>query len=186
VPMLLSVALLVMWLVLSQQQSGQLAQLGALEQEIRQLAVRPVRAVAIKVPVIEKAVIADNQPAMISALWEQLPTTVELSPRMMEIATLAQKYQIPLNVGDYQWQVQQAAGGPQQANHSQKIEQFDMRFAVQTDYVACRRFLIEVLRRYPTMALTELELRKNETMQSTIEATLTFSVFIRGGDAHAS
>jgi hypothetical protein len=43
-----------------------------------------------------------------------------------------------------------------------------------------------VLRQYPAMALTGLELRKNETMQPMLDATLTFSVFIRGGRKHGS
>lgn len=191
IPLLLSVLLLSIWVYLLQQQPQKTEQLASLEQEIRQLAVQATRPAAAKATVVENTAVAESEPATISALWEQLPTSAELSPRMLEIAALAQKHHIPLNVGDYQWQVHQAAGNTKQDTGLERqklenIEQFDMRFAVQTDYVTCRRFILEVLRRYPTMALTGLELRKNETAQPTIEATLTFSMFIRGGHAYAS
>ncbi len=186
IPLLLSMLLLSVWVYLLQQQPQKTEQLASLEQEIRQLAVQAARPAAVKATVVENTAQAESQPATISALWEQLPTSAELSPRMLEVAALAQKHHIPLNVGDYQWQVHQAAGNAKQDTGLENIEQFDMRFAVQTDYVTCRRFIVEVLRRYPTMALTGLELRKNETAQPTIEATLTFSMFIRGGHAYAS
>jgi len=191
VPMLLSVALLVMWLVLSQQQSGQLAQLGALEQEIRQLAVRPVHQDRVTPAKPEKTLAIDiktaqDEPVELAALWQQLPAFADLSPRMMHIASLAQKRQIALNVGDYQWQAHQATSATQARSATQNIQQFDMRFTIQADYATCRQFMMDVLKQYPSMALTGLELRKNETVQPVIDATLTFSVFIRGGHAHGA
>lgn len=117
-----------------------------------------------------------SEAAQVSALLAHMPAVTELSPRMLQIAALAHKHHIPLNVGDYQWQ-------PATTYKASHVQQFDMRFMIQTDYLTCRRFIAEVLQRYPTMALSGLELRKNETAQATIEATLTFSVLMRGPDA---
>jgi hypothetical protein len=191
VPMVLSVALLVMWLVLSQQQSGQLAQLDALEQGVRQLAVRPVHQDWVTPAKPEKTLAIDvktaqDEPVELATLWQQLPAFADLSPRMMHIASLAQKRQIALNVGDYQWQAHQATSAPQTSSATQDIQQFDMRFTIQADYATCRQFMMDVLKQYPSMALTGLELRKNETVQPVVDATLTFSVFIRGGRAHGA
>lgn len=184
VPMVLSLALLLMWGVLSHQQSSQVAQIDALEKDIRQLAAHRLAAAPV---VAEKnsakpdsAVKAQSLPddsVQLAVLWQQLPAFSDLSPRMMHIASLAQKRQIALNVGDYQWQAHQANA----ATHD--IQQFDMRFTIQADYATCRQFILDVLRQYPSMALTGLELRKNETVQPVVDATLTFSVFIRGGRA---
>lgn len=184
-PMLASSVLIVVWLYLLQQQPEKTAQLVALEQAIERLSLQPVSGVETG-PLTAKALATAKNteeasgPVTLSELWQQLPASSELSPRMLQVAALAQKYHIPLNVGDYQWQAHQAAVGPQ------PIQQFDMRFTIQSDYVTCRRFISEVLRRYPTMALTGLELRKNETLQPLIETTLTFSMFIRGGGDHAT
>jgi hypothetical protein len=185
-PMLASSLLLVVWLYLLAQQPEKTARLAALEQQLQQLAL-PADASASATPQLENSLLAKaktteqaNEPVTLSELWQQLPASSELSPRMLQVAALAQKHHIPLNVGDYQWQAHEAADTPQ------SIQQFDMRFTIQSDYVTCRRFISEVLRRYPTMALTALELRKNETLQPVIEATLTFSIFIRGGAEHAS
>jgi hypothetical protein len=192
IPMLLSMLLLLVWVELLQQHTLKAEQVALLEQKIKDLKAQAAKDlqtaqhIEVKPLAMEKTSMVESSPKTMSALWEQLPTTAELSPRMLEIAALAQKYQIPLNVGDYQWQVHQPAGVTHQAEATQQIEQFDMRFAVETDYATCRRFIIEVLRRYPTMALTGLELRKNETAQPMVEATLTFSMFIRGGREHAS
>lgn len=185
VPMLASSALVVVWLYLLQQQPAKTVQLASLEQEVEQLKLQSATPVETRVSAAKKVATVKtpevaSEPVTLSELWQQLPASSELSPRMLQVAALAQKHHIPLNVGDYQWQAHQAAVGPQ------PIQQFDMRFTIQSDYVTCRRFISEVLRRYPTMALTGLELRKNETVQPVIETTLTFSMFIRGGHEHAT
>ena len=184
-PMVLSLALLLMWGVLSHQQSSQVAQVDALEKNIRQLAAQ--RQVAAPVVAEKNSAKPDStvktqslpdDPVQLAVLWQQLPAFGDLSPRMMHIASLAQKRQIALNVGDYQWQAHQSNA----ATHD--IQQFDMRFTIQADYATCRQFILDVLKQYPSMALTGLELRKNETVQPVVDATLTFSVFIRGGRAN--
>lgn len=180
IPMLASGMLLLIWAGLLQQQAAQETQIDALQSDIRQLAIKPVEKAPQETVVIEKVQTMTPEPVQLSSLWQQLPAFSDLSPRMIQIANLAQKRQILLNVGDYQWQAHQV----KDASHD--IQQFDMRFTIQADYITCRQFILDVLRKYPSMALTGLELRKNETVQPTIEATLTFSVFIRGEQAHAS
>lgn len=180
IAMLVSGMLLLIWAGLLQQQAAQETQINLLQSDIRQLAIRPVKPTQKETVVIEKVQTVTPEPVQLSSLWQQLPAFSDLSPRMIQIANLAQKRQILLNVGDYQWQAHQV----KDASHD--IQQFDMRFTIQADYITCRQFILDVLRKYPSMALTGLELRKNETVQPTIEATLTFSVFIRGEQAHAS
>lgn len=181
IPIMASALLLLAWIVLLQQNNAQEMQFEVLQQEIRQLAVKPAKQPMPNVAVtIEKTLAVGPEPVQLALLWQQLPAFSDLSPRMMHIARLAQKRQIPLNVGDYQWQSHQVNA----ASHD--IQQFDMRFTIQADYATCRQFMVDVLRQYPSMALTGLELRKNETVQPMVDATLTFSVFIRGGQQHAS
>lgn len=180
ITMLVSGMLLLIWAGLLQQQAAQETQINLLQSDIRQLAIRPVKPTQKETVVIEKVQTVTPEPVQLSSLWQQLPAFSDLSPRMIQIANLAQKRQILLNVGDYQWQAHQVK------DDSHDIQQFDMRFTIQADYITCRQFILDVLRKYPSMALTGLELRKNETVQPTIEATLTFSVFIRGEQAHAS
>jgi hypothetical protein len=185
-PMLVSCILLLIWAGLVQQLAAQETKIEALKTEIRQLASKPVKLPPQENVVIEKVQTVSpdslqlSEPVQLAMLWQQLPAFSDLSPRMMQIANLAQKRQILLNVGDYQWQAHQV----KDASHD--IQQFDMRFTIQADYITCRQFILDVLRKYPSLALTGLELRKNETVQPTIDATLTFSVFIRGGQSHAS
>lgn len=179
-PMLVSVLLLILWGVLSQQQSATTTQITLLTQAIQQLESQPVAPVAKVSTTIVKPEVSESAPEYLAALWQQLPEFADLSPRMMQIARLAQKRQMALNVGDYQWQLHAASDA------TQEIQQYDMRFNIQTDYLTCRQFIVDVLRQYPAMALTGLELRKNETMQPMLDATLTFSVFIRGGRKHGS
>ncbi|MDF0378842.1 hypothetical protein [Methylophilus sp. YYY-1] len=179
-PMLVSVLLLILWGVLSQQQSATTTQITLLTQAIQQLESQPIAPVAKVSTTIVKPEVSESAPEYLAALWQQLPEFADLSPRMMQIARLAQKRQMALNVGDYQWQLHAASDA------TQEIQQYDMRFNIQTDYLTCRQFIVDVLRQYPAMALTGLEFRKNETMQPMLDATLTFSVFIRGGRKHGS
>lgn len=188
-PMVLSVALLAGWGVLSQQHSAQRAQWGTLEHAVSRLAAQPLSQAAVAPGVSGQVLVSDHQAEpddsmILVTLWQQLPSFDELSPRMMHIASMAQKRQIALNVGDYQWQAHVAPRAVQAT--AQDIQQFDMRFTIQADYTTCRQFIRDVLTQYPSMALTALELRKNETTQPVIDATLTFSVFIRGRSAHGA
>lgn len=182
-PMVLVLALLGAWGILLQHQADQKTQITQLELEIRQLEQQPIKTKAKLAPVLAKPVSAQlDQPHSaenLAGFWQQLPVFADLSPRMMQIAGLAQKHQIALNVGDYQWHIHPANTG------EQAVQQYDMRFTIQTDYATCRQFIVDVLRQIPSIALTELELRKNETTQPMLEASLTFSVFIRGGQAYA-
>jgi len=177
-PMLVSLILLLLWAMLSHQQSVRSEQMRALTDTIRQLETQPVSATTLVEKAVVKPVLAELPAESLASLWQQLPGFADLSPRMMQIARMAQKRQIALNVGDYQWQLHPASVA------TQEIQQYDMRFSLQADYATCRQFIVDVLRQYPAMALTGLELRKNETVQPVLEATLTFSVFIRGGRTH--
>ena len=178
--MLISLILLLVWAMLSHQQSVRSDEIEILTQSIRQLEAQPVAVAATVKNEVAKSVTTETAPESLATLWQQLPGFDDLSPRMMQIARMAQKRQIALNVGDYQWQLHPASVA------TQEIQQYDMRFSLQADYVTCRQFIIDVLRQYPAMALTGLELRKNETVQPVLDATLTFSVFIRGGRTHGS
>lgn len=183
-PMLLVLALLVCLGFVLQQHAEQKVQITQLEQVIRQLEQQPIERKVNLVPALAKPTPAQqgaqHATENLASVWQQLPVFADLTPRMLQIAALAQKYQIALNVGDYQWQMH-AANAAEQA-----VQQYDMRFTIQTDYATCRQFIVEVLRQTPYIALTELELRKNETAQPVLEATLTFSIFIRGESAHAN
>lgn len=179
-PMLVSLILFLLWAMLSHQQSVRSEQMRALTDTIRQLETQPVSPTTVVEKAVVKPVLAELPAESLASLWQQLPGFSDLSPRMMQIARMAQKRQIALNVGDYQWQLHPASVA------TQEIQQYDMRFSIQADYATCRQFIVDVLRQYPAMALTGLELRKNETVQPLLDATLTFSVFIRGGRTHGS
>jgi hypothetical protein len=179
-PMLISLILLLLWVMISHQQSVRSGEIEILTQSIRQLEAQPVAVAATVTNELAKPVTTENAPESLATLWQQLPGFDDLSPRMMQIARMAQKRQIALNVGDYQWQLHPASVA------TQEIQQYDMRFSLQADYVTCRQFIVDVLRQYPAMALTGLELRKNETGLPVLDATLTFSVFIRGGRTHGN
>ena len=127
-------------------------------------------------PTLAPANPALSEEAGMTHMLAQMPAVEALSTRMLQISALAHQYHIPLNVGYYQWQ-------PATTYPASQVQQFDMRFTIQADYLTCRRFVAAVLQRYPDMALTGLELRKNETVQPTVEATLTFAILMRGADA---
>ncbi len=96
IPMLLAVVLCVAWVVLSQQQATQETQFEALEREIRQLAIKPATPKEASLPapptiVIKQQVATTPVPVQLAELWQQLPAFDDLSPRMMQIANIAQK-----------------------------------------------------------------------------------------------
>lgn len=177
VPLLGVLGLLMASVWLAQAEAESQAAFTSLQAEVRQLAKRPLPPPRPVAPVVVVAAVKDPSEQW-QALWQGLPAFAELSPRMMQIARLAEQRQIALDIGDYQWQAKPTRG------EAAGLQQFDMRFTISSDYLRCRQFVRDVLQAYPTMALTGLELRKNETAQSAVDATLTFSVFIHEGAGH--
>ncbi|MDP8568191.1 hypothetical protein [Methylophilus aquaticus] len=180
VPLVALMLCLIVGFNLAQQTAAYRLQAFHLQQQRQQLTRQLEQKDAIAAPPQtgepEAADLPVSEEAQMALLLAQMPAVNELSARMLQIAALAHKHHIPLNVGDYQWQ-------PATTYKASHIQQFDMRFMIQTDYLTCRRFVADILQRYPSMALSGLELRKNDTLQPTIEATLTFSVLMRDLDA---
>lgn len=172
-PMLLILVLLCALAACLKQQSSDAEQMKLLLEK-KPLAVQSETTHPADTAVNAQAEVSHTGADYLADLWQHLPEFSELSPRMMQIAQMAQNRQIALNVGEYQLQEQTDP-------KAQNIKQFDMRFSIHTDYATCRQFIVDVLMQYPDMALTALDLHKNETAQSELDATLVFSAFIREG-----
>ncbi len=172
VPLLISAGLLLWASYGWQQYTTTVAEQQRLTQLLQQPIASPRRNMPLaKTPPTPKPAEVDH--ASLLAAWQRLPVATDLPKRMRQIAHLAQRQQIALNIGDYQWQAMGNSDG------RYPLHQFDMRLTLQTDYPHCKRFIASVLERVPDIALTSFELRKNETTQATIEATVTFTLLMR-------
>lgn len=131
----------------------------------------------------------DNQTAEVSLLTEterrqrfmaQLPVSSQLPVTLKQMAQLAVAQQLALNVGDYQWQEVPSGGD------TFGLRTVEMRFVVHAPYGSIKRWVVEVLNRYPLVALSSMEFKRNEISEPQLEATLVFTAYFKQAVNHAS
>lgn len=108
------------------------------------------------------------------AMLTQLPTEGELPKIMATIQRLAKHNQILLNDGAYQWQRVQNG----QSEH--RVDRYEMRFMMQTDYVKTRHFISAILNQLPYVAITSVEMQREQIAQEALNVVITLTVFVRG------
>lgn len=104
---------------------------------------------------------------------EQLPIREDLELWMAKIANLAQKQGVSMNTGNYQWKAKEAQG------LSVAVSEYSMHFVLHGTYLKCRNFVATVLKHYPFIALSEMDIIRSEVGQAEVDVKVTFTVFIK-------
>lgn len=106
-------------------------------------------------------------------LMSQLPPSTQLPRTLKQMAQLAIAQQLALNVGDYQWQAVASNASPV------GLRAVEMRFVVHAPYVAIKRWVATVLNRFPLLALSSIEFKRNEITDPQLEATVVFTTYFK-------
>ena len=107
-----------------------------------------------------------------------LPNTIEL------IRENAQKQKLVLTRGDYKLIQTKAAQPIKQQTNSQtkQLARYEMVLPVTGSYQQIRTFITQVLYQLPALALGDVQIKRENTLNSLVDARLTF-VFLLHGDA---
>ena len=107
-----------------------------------------------------------------------LPATIDL------IRENAQKQKLVLTRGDYKLvQTKAAQPSKQQTNsHIKQLAHYEMVLPVTGSYQQIRSFIAQVLYQLPALALGDVQIKRENTLNPLVDARLTF-VFLLRGDA---
>ena len=106
----------------------------------------------------------------IAEFYKQFPAGASLPKWLRLIDTAALKRHLVLNRGDYK--LTQTKQG--------QLQRYEMVLPVAGSYVQIRQFITDVLQQLPALALSDLQIKRDNAMSPTVEARLVFVLFLQG------
>lgn len=101
---------------------------------------------------------------------KQFPAGVTLPKWLRLIDITASKRHLVLNHGDYKLT---------QSKHGQ-LQRYEIVLPVSGSYVQIRQFIADVLQQLPALALSDLQIKRDNSMSPVVEAKLVFVLFLQG------
>ncbi|HYN53164.1 MAG TPA: type 4a pilus biogenesis protein PilO [Methylotenera sp.] len=111
-----------------------------------------------------------NEAQRINQFYEMLPDGANLPKLLSAIDTNALKQHLVLNRGDYK--LTQTKQG--------KLSRYEIVLPVTGQYIQIRQFIAEVLVQIPALALSDIQIKRENTLMPHVEARLVFVLFLKG------
>jgi Tfp pilus assembly protein PilO len=110
-------------------------------------------------------------------LYQQFPTVDGLPEALAQISRIASEQDLALNSGDYELkQIKQS----KKEVASRTLNQYEFVLPVQGHYLQIRHFISTVLQALPALALTDLQIGREHTLSSNVDAKMTFVLYAKG------
>lgn len=106
----------------------------------------------------------------IAMFYKQFPAGATLPKWLRLIDTTALKQHLVLNHGDYK--LTQSKQG--------QLQRYEIVLPVSGSYVQIRQFIAEALQQLPALALSDLQIKRDNVMSPIVEARLVFVLFLQG------
>lgn len=106
--------------------------------------------------------------------YETVPSKSNLSHALLTIKETATKHKLALNQGNYKFTL--VSKGKDNVQH---IAQYEIKLPFSGNYVQMRTFINDVLLALPTLALSDVNLKRESIRTSILDANLTFIFFAR-------
>ena len=106
----------------------------------------------------------------IAEFYKQFPAGASLPKWLRLIDTTALKRHLVLNRGDYK--LTQSKQG--------QLQRYEIVLPVSGSYVQIRQFIADVLQQLPALALSDLQIKRDNAMSPIVEARLVFVLFLQG------
>lgn len=103
--------------------------------------------------------------------------TVDAMPEVLQtINTLAAKQKIALNSGDYKLDKLKLNSSPV----PKTLTKYQISFPISGGYRNVRRFTADVLNKLPGIALVDMQIKRENTANNLVEASLVYVLFVKG------
>ena len=106
----------------------------------------------------------------IAEFYKQFPAGASLPKWLRLIDTTALKRHLILNHGDYK--LTQSKQG--------QLQRYEIVLPVSGNYIQIRQFIADVLQQLPALALSDLQIKRDNVMSPIVEARLVFVLFLQG------
>jgi Tfp pilus assembly protein PilO len=144
-------------------------EIGLLNQTIIETEQQATKVVTTQAPLQQK-----NSKQSLNAFYQTFPTSLNIPDTFSQLNALATKHQLALNSGDYK--LNKIAAND---NNNQKLTQYEMVIPIVGSYPNIRWFIADMLSNIPSIALTDLQLKRENVQTPKVDARLQMIIFVR-------
>jgi hypothetical protein len=115
----------------------------------------------------------------LSEFYQTFPSTRAIPDTLAQLNSLAAKQQLLLNSGDYKLNkiaVKNSVGAT-------ALTQYEMVLPVEGSYSRIRAFISSILNNLPSVAITDIQIKRDSTLSPTVDARLVLIFYVRGDQA---
>lgn len=123
-----------------------------------------------------------NPQAELANFYASFPNGSQLSSSLKQIQSTAIKHKLILNRGDYKFTL--TAMDLQKKINSNTLARYEIQLPVSGSYSQIRAFIEEVMLQLPTLALSEVQMKRESSLVPIVEGRLKFVLFVKGEAWH--
>jgi Tfp pilus assembly protein PilO len=118
-----------------------------------------------------------NNSEEINRFYDIFPKAVALPQALTIIYQTANKQKLALNSGDYKFNKIKETNN---AINEKKLTKYEIVLPIKGQYKQIRAFISDVLLALPALALTDMQIRRENSLNQNVEARLIFVIFVKG------
>lgn len=112
----------------------------------------------------------------INRFYSIFPKAVALPQVLAMMNQIANKQKLTLNSGDYKFNKVKETN----TLNEKKITKYEIVFPIKGQYLQIRTFITEVLQQSPALALMDMQIRRENSLNQSVDAKLVFVIFVIG------
>jgi Tfp pilus assembly protein PilO len=112
----------------------------------------------------------------VNRFYRIFPKAVDLPQALATIYQVANKQRLALNSGDYKFNKVKDSN----TSYEKKLTKYEIVLPIKGQYLQIQRFISDVLQKLPALALLDMQVRRENSMNQNVDARLVFVIFVKG------
>ncbi len=124
---------------------------------------------------INAPMLPNNSLQTLGAFYQTFPTALSIPDTLAKLNALANQHQLTLNSGDYKLNKVSKT----ETSEPQILTQYEMLLPIEGSYPKVRGFIADVLSSLSSVAVTDIQMKRENTQSPTVEARLQMILYVR-------
>ena len=112
----------------------------------------------------------------VNRFYRIFPKAVDLPQALLTIYQVANQQKLALNSGDYKFNKIKDSN----TSNEKKLTKYEIVFPIKGQYLQTQSFISKVLQKLPALALVDMQIRRENSMNQNVDARLVFVIFVKG------
>lgn len=112
----------------------------------------------------------------VNRFYRIFPKAVDLPQALLTIYQVANQQKLALNSGDYKFNKIKDSN----TSNEKKLTKYEIVLPIKGQYLQIQSFITKVLQKLPALALVDMQIRRENSMNQNVDARLVFVIFVKG------